>query len=110
LNLKVARTLQLLAVLLLLALAWLGVKGGIEQWPASQSVGQKTQTAAQSGSFSRVVRLCWLVTLTFAGGLAPSVWGGASWAAGLVAGLGACAVAVLVLWLLGRGVRGLTSA
>ena len=33
--------------MLLLILAWLGLQGGIQQWPESHSVGQTVQTAAQ---------------------------------------------------------------
>ena len=124
LNVKTARTLLVLAVLLLLATSWLGLKGGIEQWPQSQSLVQKVQSAAQfvygilavvavasatrTGTFAGVVRVSWLVAITIAGGIAPVAWGGAGWLAGVVAGLAACVVALLVLWLLRAGSRGLT--
>ena len=125
-NVKVKRKLLGVAVFLLLALTWLGVKGGIEQWPQSSSLGQMVQStaqftygilsllavasAAQTGTFARVVRIVWLAALTTAGGLAPVVWGGAVLGAGLVAGIASFAVGLLVLWLLSLGTRGLTSA
>jgi len=126
LNVRVSRALLVFAVLLLLALAWLGVKGGIEQWPEAQSLGQKVQRVAQfaygvlsvlavastarTGTFTRVVQTSWLVAITVAGGMAPVVWGDAAWGAGLAAGLAAFVVGLLVLWLLSTGTRGLTSA
>ena len=125
-NVRVSRALLVFAVLLLLALAWLGVKGGIEQWPEAQSLGQKVQRVAQfaygvlsvlavastarTGTFTRVVQTSWLVAITVAGGMAPVVWGDAAWGAGLAAGLAAFVVGLLVLWLLSTGTRGLTSA
>ena len=125
-NVKVKRTLLGVAVFLLLALTWLGVKGGIEQWPQSSSLGQKVQSSAQfaygilsllavasvvqRGRFARVVRILWLAALTIAGGLAPVVWGDAALGAGLVAGFASFAVGLLVLWLLSISTRGLTSA
>lgn len=118
---KGARVLRLLAILLLLALAWLGIKGGIDDWSQSQSMGQKVQSTTQFlygvlsllviwstlrvGRFHRVVRWAWVVTFSVAGGLAPPVWGGSTWPAGLVAGLAAFGVGLLVLWLLARGTR-----
>src|SRR5215212_10118440 len=102
-NIKPRRALLVLAVLLLLVLAWLGVQGGIHQWPQPQSPGQRIQTVAQfaygffaaltvasvwrSEAFGRVARVSFLVSLSLAGGLAPVVWGGAAWWTGLVAGL-----------------------
>ena len=112
------------AVLLLLTCAWLGVRGGITQWPQSHSLGERTQTLAQFayGVLSLVVvssllwerarrsaiGACWLASLTVAGGVAPVVWGGTSWIVGVVAGLATLGLGVLILWLLTVGTRGLT--
>ena len=120
------RSLLVLAAVLFLILAWLGLRGGIQQWPESHSLGQKVQTGAQlaygilsllavasvarTAGFTRVVRLSWLVTITIAAGMAPLVWGDGAWGAGLVAGLAALLVGLLILWLLSAGARGLTSA
>jgi len=107
----------------LLVLAWFGLQGGIQQWSELQSLGQRIQTAAQlayglfalltvasisrTSTFARVVQVSWLVTITIAAGMAPVVWGGATWGAGLVAGLAALLLALLILWLLMAGARGL---
>ena len=125
-NIKPRRALLALAVLLLLVLAWVGVQGGIQQWPQPQSPGQRIQTIAQfayglfaaltvasvwrSEAFGRAVRMSFLVAITVAAGIAPVVWGGAAWWAGLVAGLAALGVGVLILWLLSAGAGGLNSA
>ena len=116
----------MLAVLLWLALGWLGVKGGIEQWPESQSLGQRVQSVAQlaygllsilavatvarSDTLTTVVRVSWLAAITIAGGMAPVVWGDAAWGAGLVAGLASFVVGLLVLWMVRVVTRGLTRA
>jgi len=123
---KLEPVLLAVAVILLLALAWLGLKGGVEQWPASHSAGEKVQSAAQFtyGAFSllavvtaisapriaRAVQVSWLLCLTIAGGLAPPVWGNASWGAGVLAGAATVAIGGGILWLLHRGARGLTRA
>jgi peptidoglycan/LPS O-acetylase OafA/YrhL len=123
-NIKVRRAVLVLAILLLLALAWLGLQGGIQQWSQPLSPGQRIQTGAQfaygllallavasisrTGTFGRVVRVSWLVAITVAAGMAPVVWGDAAWGAGLVAGLAALLVGLLILWLLSAGARGLT--
>lgn len=113
------RVLKLLAILVLLVLAWFGISGGIHQWPGSESTGQKVQTVFQLlygvlsllvigatfrvGPVARVARWAWVITLTIAGGLAPVVWGGSTWVAGLAAAVAAFGVGLLVLWLLNRG-------
>ena len=122
-NVTLRRALLVVAILLLLALAWLGLRGGIQEWPQAQSPAQRIQTAAQfaygllalltaasitrSGMFGRVVRGSWLVAITVAGGMAPVVWGGSAWWAGLVAGLASLLVGLVILWLLRAGARGL---
>ena len=121
-NIKPRRALLILAVLLLLVLAWLGLQGGIQQWPQPQSPGQRIQTVAQfayglfaaltvasvwlTETFGRAVRVSFLVSLSVAAGIAPVVWGGAAWWAGLVAGLAAFVIGLLILWLLSAASRG----
>jgi hypothetical protein len=125
-NIMLRRALLVLAILLLLALAWLGFQGGIQQWPQPQSPGQRAQTIAQfayglaalltvasvwrTGTFERFARVSLLVSLSVAAGLAPVVWGDAAWWAGLVAALAALLVGLLILWLLSAGARGVKSA
>lgn len=112
---RTARVLRIVAILLLLAMAWLGIRGGIHDWPQSQSAGQKVQTVFQLlygllslllivstlrvAPFRRFVGWAWVITFTIAGGLAPPVWGDSTWLAGLAAGLVAFGVGLLVLWL-----------
>ena len=125
-NITLRRALLVLAIVLLLALTWLGFQGGIHQWPQPQSPGQRIQTIAQfayglsalltvvsvwaTGTFGRVARASFLVSLSVAAGLAPVVWGGAAWWAGLVAALAALLIGLLIIWLLNAGARGLKSA
>lgn len=125
-NIKLRRALLVLAILLLLALTWLGFQGGIQQWPQPQSPGQRAQTIAQfayglsalltvaslwrTGTFERVAKVSFLVSLSVAAGLAPVVWGEAAWWTGVVAALAALLIGLLILWLLSAGARGLKGA
>ena len=117
------RILLAIAVLALLTLAWLGVSGGINQWPQPQTPGQRLQTITQFAygflslavvlsvwktRYARLIRNCWLASLTVAGGIAPVVWGDAGWFSGVVAAIGSLAIGSLILWLLSVGSRGLT--
>src|SRR5688572_1963610 len=102
------------------------MQGGIQEWFQSQSIGQRIQTAAQfayglfalltvasvwrPGMFARVVRVGFLVAVSVAAGLAPVAWGDAAWWAGVVAGVAALLIAVLIIWLLSVGARGLKNA
>jgi hypothetical protein len=122
-NVNVRRGLLVVGIPLLLALAWFGLRGGIGEWSLTESIGQRIQTAAQfayglfslltvaslflTGMITRIVRASWLVAITIAGGMAPVVWGGAAWWAGLVAGLAVLLLGLLILWLLSVGARGL---
>jgi hypothetical protein len=112
------RVLRVVAILLLLVLAWLGIRGGIHDWPESQSIGQKVQSVFQLlygvlsllviastlrvVPFRRFVGWAWVITFAIAGGLAPPVWGNSTWLAGLAAGLATFGVGLLVLWLSDR--------
>ena len=44
-----------------------------------------------------------MITVTFAGGLAPVVWGGSVVLVGLIAGGASLLVALLIRWLLRKG-------
>jgi hypothetical protein len=114
LNPLVRRIVLTVAVLSLLALSWNGVSGGM---------GQKVQTACQFafgffGLLSVVTTFIgrrwrtlsytgWTVSITLAGGLAAVVWGDTSVAVGFLAGLASLGVALLLIWLLPLGARGL---
>lgn len=119
------RFLLVVAILLLLYLAWSGIQGGVEQVSQAQTLGQKVQTASQFvfgllsllvgasafrvHRFSRIVRWTWVAAVTIAGGLAPVVWGASPWASGLVAGVSALAIALLILWILRIGTSPMSS-
>jgi hypothetical protein len=119
LNVKLDHALVALAGALLLVLAWLGIKGGIEQWPASHSLSREVQSAAQlgygvcsifvvasranTGRPAQVIRVAWLACLTVAGGLAPMVWGGSGWASVAVTAVASLAAGCGILWLYRRG-------
>jgi peptidoglycan/LPS O-acetylase OafA/YrhL len=118
-NIKVRRAFQALAVPPLLALAWFGIQGGIQQWSEPQSLAQRIQTLSQfaygglalltvattlrSDMLGRTIRVAWLVSLVLSAGMAAVVWGGAPWWSGVAAGLLALVVALLILWMLRAG-------
>ena len=115
---RVTPLLRYVGLALLLALAWLGIKGAIDQWSEALSVGQRVQTISQlaygllalltimavlaSHRLARVSQIAWLASITVAALLAPVVWGGAGWASGLAAGAAALLVGLGILWLLRR--------
>ena len=106
-------------MLLLLALTWLGVSGGIRQIPRSNTPGELIQSVAQLsyGVFSllgvltrfrpdrrgRLVLGCWVASMAVAGGFAPVVWGGATVGTGLLSGGAVVLVALGIVWLLRAG-------
>lgn len=120
------RVLFGIALLLLLAVAWLGLSGGVHDLPQSTTVSQRTQSVAQLvyGTFalltavtafwgrrwSRFSRGGWILSFALAAGLASIAWGGRTLVIGLLLGAGAAVVASVIIWLLHVGARGLTSA
>ena len=113
------RVLLVLAVLLLLGLAWTGIHGGIDQLSGIHTTAQKIQTAFQFiyGVFSLLsivtvywaqrwnpaILVCWTIALAFAGGLGATAWGGTSALIGVVSGLAAGLVGAGIAWLLRYG-------
>lgn len=113
------RVLLVVAVLLLLGLAWTGIHGGIDQVSGMHTTGQKIQTALQFvyGVFSVLsivtvfwaprwnpaILVCWTIALAFAGGLGATAWGGASALIGGVSGGAAGLVGAGIAWLLRFG-------
>ena len=122
----VARVLFALAILLLLALAYTGIAGGIDQFDQSShseyTVGQIVQTVLQlvfgvlslaciavwfwARRWSRAVLVAWAVSLGLAAGLASVAWGRTSIAVGIASGVAALLIAWGVAWLLHFGARG----
>lgn len=119
----VRRILLAVAILLMLALAWTGLSGGLNQIPQSQSTGQKAQTFSQLAygvfgllgvvttflgrRWNLVILGCWAASLTAAAGLASIVWGETGLGIGLLAGGAALLIALAIVWLLRVGARGL---
>ena len=119
----VRRVLLVVAMLLLLVLAWTGLRGGLNQIPQSQSTGQKAQTLSQFAygvfgflgvvttfwgrRWNPVIMRCWVVSLTLAAGLASIVWGETGLGTGLLAGGARLLIALAIVWLLRVGARGL---
>jgi len=113
------RGLLAVALMLLLGLAWLGLSGGVQQIPESHTLGQIAQTGTQLAygvfallsavttfwgrSWARALLAFWLGSVTLAAGLASVVWGGTSFAVGLLSGVAACLVALTIIWLLRIG-------
>jgi hypothetical protein len=103
-------------VLLLLALAFEGIVGGVGQWPHSFTAGQHAQSAAQVlygvcallsiatairwREFASPVQLGFIASSVAAASLASVAWGGESYWSGVLAGLAALVIALLLVWML----------
>lgn len=114
-----ALLLRTTAIVLLLALAWIGLVGGARQLSISRSSGERWQTATQFvygalallsiGTVFRAGRLTpWIhsgfaVSAGLSAGLASVVWGDTSTTIGLGTGAVVCAAGLGVAWMLRRG-------
>lgn len=102
------RLLTVISWVLLLALAWTGINGAVNDWPHSHSEPQKIQTVFQGlygvlaavslvvplgGVAGRVILVAFMISCGMAAGLASMVWAGTSWGFGLLAGIGGLAIA-----------------
>lgn len=108
------------AGLLLLAVAFTGITGGINQWPNWTTLSHRTQASAEivagvCALLIPITRFRWwrlraaaeigfVAGSVAAAGLAPVVWAGGSVIEGLVSGLVALAVACGIVWLFRFGV------
>ena len=108
-----------IAIVLLAALAVLGITDTVSQAEHATTPGTVLQSVAEFGygllsaaviltafrfrTLARAIRFAWLATLTMAGGLAPVVWGGTGPAAGLLAGVVSLGVGLAILWMLRTG-------
>lgn len=109
------RVLFVVVALVLLALTWSGVSGGMNQWSQSRGPGQIVQTLTQFtfGLFalSSLVTMTWfrrwsrvtgaglIVSLGLAGGLGAVAWGGTSVPIGIIAALASAAIGFGITWL-----------
>ena len=112
----VRQILAALTIILLLALAFQGISGGVTQLPQSSSIGQYVQSFAQVlygvcavlsiatairwRRFASPVQFGFIAGCVVAGGLAAVVWGGESIGSGLVAAVAALAIALALVWML----------
>jgi hypothetical protein len=115
------------SVLLLLALAFTGITGGIDQWPNWSSLSHRAQSSAEvvSGLCALLIPIT-RVTLyrlrkaseigfvagsVAAAGLAPVVWADAPVTQGLLSGIVALAIAAAIVWMFrfGAGSFGLVN-
>jgi hypothetical protein len=124
-NLFLRRLAFAFALLVLLALTWAGVSGGLHQIPQSQSSGQKAQSVLQLAygvlglscalttfwgrRWGPLIQIGWATTVALAAGLASVVWGGTTLGIGLLSGGAALLIAFATVWLLRVGARSLTS-
>jgi len=115
----VRRLLLIVAIVLLLALAWTGISGGISQLSSARTAGQSAQTVLQLvyGLFALLsiattfwgrrwngpMLVGWTVSLALTAGLASVVWGGTSILIGFLSGCAAGLIAVGIAWLLRVG-------
>ena len=116
----IRRVLLIVAIVLLLGLAWTGINGGISQLTGAHTAGQAAQTVLQLvyGLFALLSivttfwgrrwnwlsLVCWTVALALAAGLASVVWGGTSLLIGFVSGGAAGLVGAGIARLLRAGV------
>ena len=114
-RLLLRRTLFVVVALVLLALTWSGLNGGMDQWGASRSPGQATQTLTQFAfglfallslvamiwrrRWSRVMGAGLTVSLGLAGGLGAVAWGRTSVPIGIIAALASAAIGFGIAWL-----------
>lgn len=105
----------ILAILILLAMAGLGLWAGLHDLGHATTDGQRLASIFEitygiaglvsvaglllKSSWSRRVLWLWAFSVTFTATLAPVVWGNAPWSSGLLAGTAGALIAGLVLWL-----------
>jgi len=113
------RVLLIIAIALLLALAWTGIRGGIDQLSGLHTTGETIQTAFQliygvfavlsivtvfwAQRWNPAILVCWTIALAFAGGLGATAWGNTSALIGVISGLAAGLVGAGIAWLLRFG-------
>jgi hypothetical protein len=113
------RLLLIVAIVLLLALAGTGIRGGIDQLSELHTTGQTVQTALQlvygvfailsvvtvfwAQRWNPAMLVSWTIALAFAGGLGATAWGDTSALIGVISGLAAGLVGAGIAWLLRIG-------
>jgi len=112
----VRQVLAALTIILLLALAFQGITGGVQQLPQSSTIGQYVQSLAQVlygvcavlsiatairwRQFASSVQFGFIAGCVAAGGLAAVSWGGASVVSGVMTAAVAFVIASALVWML----------
>jgi hypothetical protein len=115
----VRHLLLAVALLLLLAVAWVAVSGGLRQLPRYRTIGQQVETVVQLACgllsllsmltcfrwrrWHRPVLVTWTISLMTAAGLSSLVWGPPMPAIGLAFAAAALLFALAINWLLRAG-------
>jgi hypothetical protein len=110
------------ALVFLLAFAFLGLKSAPQEWPSATGMAQRIATVAEAGyglfallsavalwvgHRSTMALACvWAVLLTIAAGTAPVVWGGTGVGIGVAAFAVIGAIAVGMLQIVRKALRG----
>jgi hypothetical protein len=106
-------------MLLLLAVAWAALSGGLSQLPRSLTIGQQVETGMQFACgllsllsvltcfrwrrWNRPVLVLWTISLMTTAGLSSLVWGPPMLSLGLAFAAGALLLALVIIWLLRVG-------
>ena len=117
-----ARTWRWVAIILLVALCGTGLNSARDAWPSAATTGQRAQSVAQLAyslagllaavalaarwPIARRIFVIFAIAVTFAGALAPVVWGGTAWWTGVRAAAASAAIAWLIWLAFVRGERG----
>jgi hypothetical protein len=112
--------LAVVAVLLLLALAYTGITGGVQQWSHWSTIGTRIQLGSQIVSgvsallilitsfrwrrWRRYAELGFVLGGVMATSLAAVVWGGGTILSGVSTGIAALAITGAIVWMVHAGV------
>ena len=115
----VRRSVLIGTILLLLALAWALISGGLNQISRSQAIGQAIETIVQIAcgllsllivincfywqKLRRSIRLVWLISFIMTAGISSVVWGPPMLIVGVIFAALAFLVARAIIWLLQVG-------
>jgi hypothetical protein len=115
------RAVAVLAILIILGLAWTGITGGLNQLSESPGLGQKIQTGTQlaygilslvalaawfwARRWSGVAFTTWGICLAMAAGLAAVVWGDETVVVGVLTGVAGFVIGWGIAWLLRYSAR-----
>jgi hypothetical protein len=110
------------ALLFLLAFAFLGLRSAPQEWPSATSTAQRIATIAEAGyglfallsavalwmghRSTMALAYVWAVLLTIAAGMAPVVWGGTGLGIGVAALAVIGAIAVGMVQIVQKALRG----